>query len=154
MNNEIKELVDRYIAVSFMVNRTGENLIKNEVGSTLTNDQHYTLRYIHGAHSCTSTELAEVFAVKKSAITAIISRLWEKGFILRTRNEKDRRVVYLSLTEKGERLFLETETKIHKLVESFLNEFEQAEIQQFIQTYEKLNKILIERKEVELEECL
>nr|WP_251025732.1 MarR family transcriptional regulator [Bacillus sp. ISL-47] len=137
-------MVDRYIAVSFSVEKKAASLVKDQIGSDLTNDQHYTLRYINQVGSCTSSELAEVFDVKKSAITAMITRMWEKGLIQRTRDENDRRVVYLTLTEKGNELYAEAEEKIHKLVESLITRFDQTEIQQFIETFEKLNKVLLE----------
>lgn len=148
----IKELVDRYIAVSFSVEKKAASLVKEQIGSDLTNDQHYTLRYINQVGSCTSSELAEVFDVKKSAITAMITRMWEKGLIQRTRDENDRRVVYLTLTEKGNELYAKTEEKIHKLVESLITRFDQAEIQQFIETFEKLNKVLLESKDFKVGE--
>ena len=142
----IKDLVDHYIHVSFSVNKIAEGLIKEEIGSDLTNDQHYTLRYINKVGTCTSSELAEVFDVKKSAITAIITRLWEKGFIQRTRDENDRRLVYLALTDQGNEMFQKTEERIHSLVESFITQFDQEEIIQFLKMYDKLNDILLERK--------
>ncbi|MEH7226543.1 MarR family transcriptional regulator [Bacillus sp. JJ1566] len=138
----IKELVDSYIDVSFSVNTTAESLVKEQLGSDLTNDQHYTLRYINKVGSCTSTELADVFEVKKSAITAIINRLFEKGLIQRTRDENDRRIVYLTLSDKGDSLFSKTEERVHMLVESIIGEFSEEEIVQFLKTYEKLNGIL------------
>lgn len=146
-NEKIKQLVDRYIDVSFSVTKKAESLIIEQIGSGLTHDQHYILRYINRVGSCTSTVLAEEFEVKKSAITAIITRLWEKGFIQRTRDEKDRRVVYLTLTDKGNEFFRKTEERIHLLVEEFITQFEESEIEQFIETYEKLNKVLIKIKD-------
>lgn len=145
-DKSIKDLVDHYIHVSFSVNKIAEGMIKEEIGSDLTNDQHYTLRYINKVGSCTSSELAEVFDVKKSAITAIITRMWEKGLIQRTRDENDRRLVYLALTDKGNDLFLKTEERIHALVESFITQFDQDEIVSFLKMYDKLNDILIDRK--------
>ncbi|UYZ21477.1 MarR family winged helix-turn-helix transcriptional regulator [Mesobacillus jeotgali] len=145
-DKSIKDLVDHYIHVSFSVNKIAEGLIKEEIGSDLTNDQHYTLRYINKVDTCTSSELAEVFDVKKSAITAIITRLWEKGLIQRERDENDRRLVYLSLTEKGNELFQKAEERIQALVGSFIEKFDQDEIVQFLKTYDKLNDILTERK--------
>ncbi|OIK16416.1 MarR family transcriptional regulator [Bacillus sp. MUM 116] len=140
----IQELVDRYITISFSVNKKGESLVKEQISSDLTSDQHYMLRYIRKSGTCTSSELAEVFEVKKSAITAIINRMWEKGLIKRTRDENDRRVVYLHLSEKGIDLFEQTENRIHKLVESIINQFDETEIKQFLDTYEKLNRVLME----------
>ncbi|MCC3355838.1 MarR family winged helix-turn-helix transcriptional regulator [Bacillus sp. REN16] len=138
----IKELVDLYLDVSFSVNTIAESLVKEQIGSDLTNDQHYTLRYINKVGSCTSTELADIFEVKKSAITAIINRLFEKGLIDRTRDENDRRLVYLTLSDKGNELFSKTEERVHKLVESIIGEFSEEEIVQFLKTYGKLNGIL------------
>lgn len=140
----IKELVDRYITVSFSVEKKAGSLVKEQIGSDLTNDQHFTLRYMNQVGTCTSSELAEVFDVQKSAITAIIQRLWEKGLIERTRDEKDRRVVYLTLTEKGNELYTKAEERIHNLVESLITKFDESEIQQFIETFEKLNQVLID----------
>jgi DNA-binding MarR family transcriptional regulator len=145
-DQNIKDLVDRYIAVSLSVEKKAGSLVKEQIGSDLTNDQHFTLRYMNQVGTCTSSELAEVFDVQKSAITAIIQRLWEKGLIERTRDEKDRRVVYLTLTEKGENLYLQAEERIHTLVESLITKFDESEIKQFIETFEKLNKVLINYK--------
>ncbi len=151
-DNLIQDLINRYVDVSFAVTKKAENLVKESIGDTITNDQHYTLRYIHKAGTCTSTELSEVFDVKKSAITAIINRLTEKELIKRTRDEKDRRVIYLTLSEKGKALFEKTEEKIHKLVESIITSFDEREIVSFIETYEKLNTQLDNLKDCKMEE--
>ncbi|MBU7595538.1 MarR family winged helix-turn-helix transcriptional regulator [Metabacillus halosaccharovorans] len=148
----IQDLINRYVNVSFAVTKKAENLIKESIGDTITNDQHYTLRYIHKAGTCTSTELSEVFDVKKSAITAIVNRLTEKELIKRTRDENDRRVIYLTLTDKGKVLFEKTEEKIHKLVESIIISFDEKEIVSFIETYEKLNEQLDNLKDCKMEE--
>lgn len=138
----IQELINRYVAVSFTVNKKAESLLKEQISNDLTNDQHYLLRYIHGARKCTSSELAEVFDVNKSAITAIINRMAERNLIDRTRDEDDRRVVYLTLTSEGNQLFEKTEDKVRCLVQSIITKFEEKEIQDFIKTYEKLADIL------------
>ncbi|WP_226669521.1 MarR family winged helix-turn-helix transcriptional regulator [Metabacillus litoralis] len=153
MNDKhIEELINRYLVVSFSVTKKGENLVKDSIGEFITNDQHYTLRYIHKVGVCTSTELAEEFDVKRSAITAIINRLTEKELIKRTRDENDRRVIYLTLTEKGTELYVNTEEKIRKLVESIITSFDESEITSFVETYEKLNTLLDNLKECKMEE--
>ncbi|RFU61048.1 MarR family winged helix-turn-helix transcriptional regulator [Peribacillus glennii] len=143
-SGKIQDLIDRYLWVSFYVSKMGESLIKEQINEDLTNDQHYTLRFIRQRGKCTSTDLAKAFNVNKSAITAIIARLVDKGLIERTRDKRDRRVVYLALTEYGNQLFLQTEQKINKHVESLITSFDDEEIQSFIGTYEKLSNILID----------
>ncbi len=149
MFDNIQDLIDKYIDLNFSIQRKGQLLIREQISDELTNDQQYILRYINKAGSCTSTELAEHFDVKKSATTAIINRMWEKGFIKRTRDEKDRRVVYLTLTDKGNEFYEQAEKRIYKLVESFIKQFSQEEISQFMHTYEKLNQIMTKSKDNE-----
>ncbi|MEQ6378372.1 MarR family transcriptional regulator [Bacillaceae bacterium S4-13-58] len=142
----IQELIDRYVYLSFSVTKKAEALITEQIGAELTYDQQYMLRYIKNTHQCTSTELAEVFDVKKSAITAIINRLAAKGLIERTRDEDDRRVVYLTLSKGGEDLFQRTEERVHCAVEKIIRKFDPQEIKDFLKTYEKLGRVLTEIK--------
>lgn len=145
-NKIIEELIDRYVSVSFKVTKKAESLIKFQLGDDLTTDQLYILRYIHQTGECTSSELADAFDVNKSAITAIINRLVNRGLILRTRDENDRRVVYLTLTPEGTELHQKTQEKVHLLVESFITQFDETEITNFMNTYEKLAMILTNMK--------
>jgi DNA-binding MarR family transcriptional regulator len=148
----IQELIDRYVNVSFQVHKKAESLIKAELSNDLTNDQHYILSYIHKAGECTSTQLADAFDVNKSAITAIINRMADRGLIQRTRDVNDRRVVYLALTDDGKELYQACKEKVHQLVESIITKFDETEITTFINTYEKLAQILDNKKKEELEE--
>lgn len=143
----VQELINRYVAISFTVTKKAESLIKEQIGDELTYDQQYILRYIYGRGECTSTELASAFGVNRSAITAMINRMVDRNLIRRTRNATDRRVVYLTLTREGKRLFDKTEEKIRSLVESFITQFEEEEIQYFIKTYQKLANILTAMKQ-------
>ncbi|MCL6573676.1 MAG: MarR family transcriptional regulator [Bacillus sp. (in: Bacteria)] len=153
MNNKlIQELIDRYVSVSFQVHRKAEALIKGQISDDLTNDQHYILRYIYQSGECTSSKLAEAFEVNKSAITATINRMVDRGLIQRTRDDNDRRVVYLTLSDKGNELYQNAHEKVQLLVESIITQFEETEIKTFINTYEKLGKVLNNKKKVELEE--
>ncbi len=146
MERSIQQFIERYLSVSFLVNKRGAALMKCELDD-ITHDQYYVLRYIYKRGMCTSTELADVFAVNKSAITAMTNRLVEKGMIARGKDEDDRRIIVLSLTEKGEQWLVETERKVYELVETMMTKFSHEEIEQFIQTYEKLAMILQEMEE-------
>ncbi|ALC80243.1 MULTISPECIES: MarR family winged helix-turn-helix transcriptional regulator [Bacillus] len=141
---KLKELINRYIEVSLSVHRRGDRLTKQQLISDLTVDQHYTMRFVASNGECTSTELAQHFDVEKSAVTSIIKRLVDKKLISRRRDQNDRRVVYLSLTEEGRKLYDECEERIYKIVGNFISKFNDEEISGFIKTYEKLNRLLAE----------
>ncbi|MDN4076099.1 MarR family winged helix-turn-helix transcriptional regulator [Fictibacillus terranigra] len=131
----------RYEAASFTVNKRFGSLVKEKLQDVLTIDQQMTLSYIKRFGSCTTTELAEAFCVNKSAITAIVTRLNEKGYIHRDRDEKDRRIVYLRLTEEGEKVFQWADEKVFEVVSPYLKIFSEEEIETFLKLYEKLASV-------------
>ncbi|MGE6379132.1 MarR family winged helix-turn-helix transcriptional regulator [Peribacillus muralis] len=151
-NEKISSLIDRYMKVSFYVNKMGELLIKDQICDVLTNEQYYTLRFIEQQRLCTSTEISEAFYINKSAVTSNINRLEGKGLLEREQDQHDRRVFHLKLSNEGAELLHKTEHKIHKLVEGIMTNFEYEEIVKFLDTYEKLSQIFIEMKNRELEE--
>jgi DNA-binding MarR family transcriptional regulator len=150
--DNIHELIERYVSVSFQVTKKAGALIKEKIGDELTNDQLYFLKYIKQHGECTSSELAEAFDVNKSAITAIVNRMADRGLIQRRSDENDRRVIFLTLTTEGLELHKKSQEKVHHLVKSFITQFEEAEINNFIKTYEKLALILDNMKKEELGE--
>ncbi len=64
--------------------------------TALTPDEAQTMSYV-----------AEKLSVTQSAASQTASRLEKKGYVLRTRSEKDRRVVLVSLTPKGKEFYTE-----------------------------------------------
>lgn len=58
------------------------------------------LRLLHG-HANTAADLAREMVIDTGAMTRALDRLEEKGFIRRLRSNADRRVIEVSLTEKG-----------------------------------------------------
>jgi len=60
-------------------------------------------------------------------LTTSVNRLVEKGYVTRFRNEDDRRVVFLSLTEKGEEIFSLHEAFHEELMNAALKDLEGRE---------------------------
>ncbi|GGH74081.1 DNA-binding MarR family transcriptional regulator [Pullulanibacillus pueri] len=142
--NQLNHIIERYEELNYLIHKRGEYLISQEIHAELTYDQQFALRHIHKRKTTTSSELAQFLNVNKSAITALIRRLEEKGLIKRERQSLDRRIVHLSLTTKGVQLFDECEKKINELVSQLIKRFKDQEIIQFIELYEKLALFLEE----------
>jgi len=53
---------------------------------------------------CTLTQLREEMHVSAPTVTGIVNRLERDGYLKRQASEKDRRVTYVLLTDKGEKL--------------------------------------------------
>lgn len=142
----LKQIVDRYERASFTVNRRLNVLMRDMMPEDLTIDQFSILRYMCSSGKCTSSELSDTFCVGKSSITAIISRLFDKGLIRRIPDDKDRRVTYLELTDEGLRVTGEMEQKIFMLLTRYMGRFEPKEAETFIATFEKLASVLNEER--------
>lgn len=141
-SEEFERLVDRYVDLSFKVNKMGEMIVIHELDDALTLEQNAVLRYIRQYQPCTSSALSKSFYVEKSAVTAIINRLEKKGFIQRLRSDEDRRVVYLQLTEEGERFHQECSERVNQMLSKIIAQFDTEEIESFMGTYEKLKNSL------------
>ncbi|AEN88507.1 transcriptional regulator [Priestia megaterium WSH-002] len=69
------------------------------------------LLYKEGNHIV--SEIAEHMHISNSSMTCISDRLMEREFVTRVRSQKDRRVVYLSITDKGKAFAEEMEKSTH-----------------------------------------
>ncbi|MFC7371875.1 MarR family winged helix-turn-helix transcriptional regulator [Fictibacillus iocasae] len=138
----MQQVMQRFDKASFTVNKRFSSLIREQIQDELTMDQLNMMRYLQNFSPCTTTELADAFCVNKSAITAIITRMTEKNYIKRVRDRKDRRIVYLTLTAEGQRVFQWAEEKVFIIVSSYLQQFSEDEIETFLSLYEKLSGML------------
>ncbi|BBH19102.1 MarR family transcriptional regulator [Paenibacillus baekrokdamisoli] len=114
------------------------SLISEKLEDGLTGPQCYILKLISEEKRVTASMLAERMEVKPSAITVMIDRLVQHGFVKRLADEQDRRVTLLLPTEKGsiamEKVILESR-KIHNRL---LNTLDPAEIEHFVNTFERI----------------
>lgn len=145
MKEEAEHWINRYLDAYMVVTRQISARVKERIPEGLTNDQFIILRLINSQELCTSTFLAEAVAVGKSSITAIINRLDEAGLIQRTRDENDRRQVYLTLTEHGKSVHQTAEKQVQEVISPYLFDFEEKDIEKFITMFEKLAFLMHEK---------
>lgn len=88
--------------------------------------------------SATMSELSNIFSIPATTMTSMIDRLVDKEYLNRFRSKEDRRVVKVSLSEKGREFY----TKQHKLSlkskVSLLEELSESEQDAFISLMIKL----------------
>ncbi|AJY74095.1 MarR family winged helix-turn-helix transcriptional regulator [Paenibacillus beijingensis] len=137
------EIIKRYEIASFTVDRRINALVKDLMPEDLTTEQYWVIRYIQMRERSTSSELAEVFCVGKSSVTAIVTRLADKALIQRIPDPSDRRVTYLQLTEEGVQLAEQMEQVIQDLLAGLIGHFTADEAKQFLELYEKLAHVLL-----------
>ena len=80
----------------------------------LTPPQFYVLATIGYAGRLPFGEIGAKMMVTVSNLTGIVDRLEEKKLVLRKRDEHDRRVVHVVLTDKGAKLYKSTIPQFEK----------------------------------------
>ncbi|MBH0188301.1 MAG: MarR family transcriptional regulator [Nitrospira sp.] len=99
----VRPLVEAYLAFW----RTGSRHIKS---MRLTPSQFDVLVTLGDTDGMTCSDLSEQTLVTKGTLTGVLNRLVSKGLIRRETIRGDRRYTKISLTAKGDALFLKTFT--------------------------------------------
>lgn len=75
------------------------------------------------------SQLALALSITPAAVTGITDKLLAEGYVERERAEVDRRVVFISITKKGEELIQETRAGQSETISSFFNILPEEDIQ-------------------------
>jgi DNA-binding MarR family transcriptional regulator len=75
------------------------------------------------------SQVSDAMNMPMSTLTGIIDRLVKKGYISRDRNEKDRRIVSVSLTEKGKEFTTKVKDQVLSYIKDIYNLLSPEEIQ-------------------------
>ena len=81
---------------------------------TLTGPQLVCLRVIERSEEITPSQIAGEVSLSQATITGILDRLEARGCLIRTRHQKDRRRVMVSLTDEGRRLVAAVPSPLHE----------------------------------------
>ncbi len=139
-----QQLIQRYMSAQSTVMKQLFQQLDQSTPNMMTPEQFQTICIIYDHGTCTPTCLADTLMVGKSSVTAIVSRLAGRGLVERTRDDSDRRQVYLSLTETGQETYQQMSAKVQAIVSSYLTYFQEEEIESFISKFERLAKLMVE----------
>jgi DNA-binding MarR family transcriptional regulator len=126
----------RFLRVSLQSHKKLEDDL-NKLG--VTPPQFYVLATIGYAGGLPFGEIGAKMMVTVSNLTGIVDRLEEKKLVARKRDEKDRRVVHVILTEKGAKLYKSTIPLFEKSVGEIFVRLTAAEQKQLSAILRKLN---------------
>lgn len=104
--------------------------------------QFILLRVLHQRGRSTVSELANILKQSNSATTIALNRLVKAGFIDRIRDEQDRRVVWVTLSEKAVPLIESLLSRRRVLLSKLLENLSDEEIVQFTHFLVKMKQCL------------
>lgn len=110
-----------------------------EYKDVTTNDMHVIEAIgMEGAKNMTS--VARSLEVTTGTLTIAVNGLVKKGYVDRARSEEDRRVVLISLSEKGRRAYLHHRRFHERMIDSVVEELSEDEQQVLGKALTKLNR--------------
>ena len=103
-------------------------LITSEFSDITTNDMHIIEAVGLRGHRNMSA-VAQQLNITVGTLTITVNRLVKKGYVLRQRSEKDKRVVHLALSEKGQRAYAHHKHFHEQMIEGVKEHLSEEELQ-------------------------
>jgi len=75
--------------------------LEEELAPTLTEGQLQVLELLDGDKRMKPSDLVEILETTAAAVTTLLDRMEKGGLVIRERDEKDRRLVWITVTAKG-----------------------------------------------------
>jgi len=140
LGDNLNELVERFQGALDILKRRMFQDFSPHLKLGLTNPQLYMLYVIREKGPIKVTDLADQLEVKPSAITVMIDRLRNQGYVARQDDDRDRRVVIIVLTEEGQSILAKLKQTRNKILLRYLQQLDPLEMDQMICTLEKMTK--------------
>ena len=93
-----------------------------ERGVHLTMSEVHTLENIRKSKSKTMSDVAKKLLVTQGTLTVAINRLVKKGYVTRTKDEHDKRIVRLGLTEKADSVMVVHDAFHEEMIDSMITD--------------------------------
>lgn len=117
----------------------GKAIITEEFKDISNNDMH-VIEAIGIDERKNMSMVARELSVTIGTLTIAVNSLVKKGYVERVRSEKDRRVVYISLTPKGERAYRHHEEFHRKMILATIDGLSEEETKILVQALSNLNR--------------
>jgi DNA-binding MarR family transcriptional regulator len=145
---EVDQIVETIIYLYTESRRLTKGMAR-EVG--LTGPQLTVLKLLETFQDLSLSSLSERIRAQNSTVTGIIDRMEREGLVCRERSKSDRRVVYIKLTEKGEKLAGEIRVEPLEIFRSALVSLTQSDLRDLLRILMKLQKRVVARVEAQAE---
>ena len=149
MDNRLQELNTLFVDTFDAILRVEEQSLRRVGGGKLSISEFHTLECIgEGEDNRRAVgEIAEALNVTVPTVTVCVNRLVKKGYVTKTRSERDARVTIVELTREGRKM-----NRLHRYFhEQMLNaigeEFSEEEMDYLVRCIRKLNTFFDDKNE-------
>ncbi|WP_028400365.1 MarR family winged helix-turn-helix transcriptional regulator [Ectobacillus panaciterrae] len=138
MNSAKEDLLQELSTQMFAAFRTLRSEIAKTFDSFIPMNEFVVLRVLNRNKKEMVSRVANELHVSNSHITAVSEKLIQKGLLTRSRCESDRRVVFLEITEQGNKLVQEMEARKQEYIKEKFSFLTEDEIKLMIHVYRQL----------------
>ena len=115
-----------------------EKAIITEEFKDITNNDMHVIEAIGIAGGRNMTSVAKDLSVTVGTLTIAINNLVKKGYVERVRSEKDRRVVLVSLTNKGFQAYEHHKSFHEEMIQAVIKDMDEDQIGVLVQALSNL----------------
>lgn len=117
-----------------------EKAIITEEYKDITNNDMHIIEAVGLGNGNTMSSIAKKLNVTAGTLTTSMNRLVRLKYVVRQRSEEDRRVVLISLTEKGERAFQHHANFHAQMTDAVIESLDSEELQALLKMLNCLSK--------------
>ena len=109
-----------------------EQAIITQEYQDITNNDMHVIEAIGVGEPQNMSTIAKLLSVTVGTLTIAMNSLVKKGYVIRERGKEDRRVVYISLSEKGLRAYRHHEEFHRQMIEAVLENLTEDETESLV----------------------
>ncbi|OQR55174.1 MarR family winged helix-turn-helix transcriptional regulator [Bacillus sp. CDB3] len=123
--------------------------LKDEFG--LTGQQESMLFYINLNENTKANNIASTFNISKSAVSQVLSKLDKQKMISKQVNPNNKREYFLTLGPNGSKYIERLSELDDVLIEKYFSKIDIEALQQMTDTLTKINKVILEEKQKDID---
>lgn len=136
---------DKYIV--YFISRTKKKMIRfiekklleNDMDDLIPSHGNILTALYENNEKLTMKRIAEIIGKDKSTVTPLISKLLSLGYIKKEKDEKDKRITYISLTNKGREIRTKYNNISSEVYKTAYKGFSKEEKEIFLNLLKRLN---------------
>nr|WP_330366862.1 MarR family transcriptional regulator [Enterocloster clostridioformis] len=121
------------------VNDIEQKAIITSEFSDITNNDMHVIDVIGIDRPKNMSSIARELSVTVGTLTISVNSLVKKGYVVRNRSSEDRRVVFISLSEKGVKAYYHHKKFHEQMIDSVVEELTEEELEALVKALTKLN---------------
>ena len=138
--NDVRETINTMLVKTFheILELEEKAIITDEFSDISNNDMHI-IEAVGKEEPKSMSTVAKLLSITTGTLTKLMDALSEKGYVDRERGKKDKRIVFVSLTEKGRRAYARHENFHRTMIEHMKDGLSENETTVLVYALAKLN---------------